>query len=113
MKRLPVLSRAGLQRLLERRSLREVTVVPPASAGFIPFARVAHAKYMVVDGQHSWIGTSNWEKDYFERSRNVGLLIDGQRIGAQLDSFFVSNWDSPYAQLVDPTKSYAEPRIGD
>ena len=68
---------------------------------------------MVVDGQHSWLGTSNWERDYFERSRNVGLLIDSVRIGGQLDSFFLSNWDSPYAQLVDPSKSYEEPRIGE
>jgi phosphatidylserine/phosphatidylglycerophosphate/cardiolipin synthase-like enzyme len=91
----------------------KLLTIPPASVGFIPFARVAHAKYMVVDGQYSWLGTSNWERDYFERSRNVGLLIDSSQIGGQLDSFFLGNWDSPYAQLVDPSKSYEEPRIGE
>ncbi len=91
----------------------KLLTIPPASAGFIPFARVAHAKYLVVDGEHSWLGTGNWERDYFVKSRNVGLLIDSRRIGAQLDRFFLSNWDSPYAQLVDPSRSYEEPRIGE
>jgi phosphatidylserine/phosphatidylglycerophosphate/cardiolipin synthase-like enzyme len=91
----------------------KLLTIPPASTGFIPYARVAHAKYLVVDGERCWLGTSNWERDYFERSRNVGLLMDGKRICGQLDSFFAGNWDSTYAQLVDPSKSYEQPRIGE
>ena len=45
--------------------------VPPWSGGFVPFARVAHAKYMVVDGARAWVGTSNWEGDYFTQSRRA------------------------------------------
>ena len=35
---------------------------------------VLHARYFLVDGAKSWIGTSNWEKDYFYKSRNVGFM---------------------------------------
>jgi len=91
--------------------LVKLITIPPAAAGFIPFARVVHAKYLVVDGEHCWIGTSNWERDYFLRSRNVGLLIDNKPIAARLDRFFLDDWESPYAELVDPSASYQEPRI--
>ena len=80
-----------------------------ASAGFIPFARVAHAKYCVVDGERAWVGTSNWERDYFEKSRNVGLVFGGGPLPARLDAFFEGNWKSPYASTID---SAPAPRIG-
>src|SRR5262249_29633877 len=51
----------------------KLLTLPPASGGFIPYARVAHAKYLVVDGARAWIGTGNWERDYFYDSRNVSL----------------------------------------
>jgi phosphatidylserine/phosphatidylglycerophosphate/cardiolipin synthase-like enzyme len=90
----------------------KLITIPPWSGGFIPYARVAHAKYLVIDGERGWVGTSNWERDYFERSRNVGLILESKRIGAQLDRFFLDGWDSPYAQFVDPAAHYEEPRIG-
>ncbi len=74
-----------------------VLVVPPWSGGDIPFARVAHAKYLVVDEAHAWIGTSNWEGDYFTRSRNVGLVVDGGALPKTLERFFDSGWTSDYA----------------
>jgi phosphatidylserine/phosphatidylglycerophosphate/cardiolipin synthase-like enzyme len=88
-------------------------VIPPWSGGFIPFARVAHAKYLVVDGERLWLGTSNWERDYFHASRNVGVVIEDPLIGAQLDAFFAGNWRSQYAELVDPDRQYTAPRISD
>ena len=84
--------------------------VPPWSGGFVPYARVAHAKYLVVDGERAWIGTSNWERDYFEKSRNVGLIIAGGRLPARLDAFFVDDWKSQYAERVDPRARYTAPR---
>ena len=88
-----------------------ILTIPPAPAGFIPFARVAHAKYCAVDAARGWVGTGNWERDYFEKSRNVGLLFDGGQIPAQLDAFFTSNWNSPYATPFDRAREYAPPRI--
>ena len=88
-------------------------VIPPWSGGFIPFARVAHAKYLVVDGARLWLGTSNWDRDYFHASRNVGVTIDDARLAAALDRFFAGNWRSPYAELVDPSRQYAAPRVSE
>ena len=52
-----------------------IVQVADHSSGQIPFARVIHAKYMVVDRSRSWVGTSNWEGDYFLKSRNVGVFV--------------------------------------
>lgn len=88
-------------------------VIPPWSGGFIPFARVAHAKYVVIDGERFWLGTSNWERDYFYESRNVGVVIEDAALAAQLDAFFAGNWGSRYAELVDPARRYEPPRVSE
>ncbi len=92
--------------------LRMMTI-PQWSGGFIPFARVTHAKYMVVDGRSAWIGTSNWERDYFHASRNVGVVVRSQRIGGVLSRIFEDCWASEYAYAVDPAVDYAPPRISE
>lgn len=91
----------------------KLVTIPPWSGGFIPFARVVHAKYLVIDEDKAWVGTSNWEKDYFLASRNVGLIIEGRGIAATLNGFFLDGWNGPYATAVDPCASYAPPRIGE
>lgn len=74
----------------------------------IPFARVAHNKYMVTD-QHSYIGTSNWSEDYFTNTAGIGLIIsetergwphktDHHLIRDQLQSIFDRDWSSEYAK---------------
>lgn len=103
--------------------LKSLTVVPNIevrmvtfpewSGGFIPFARVVHSKYMTVDGRASWIGTSNWERDYFHESRNVGVTIENAKIAGILERFFASGWESEYAYRVDPAAEYAPPRISE
>ncbi|MBU2692780.1 MAG: hypothetical protein KJ970_17825 [Candidatus Eisenbacteria bacterium] len=102
----------GLQSL---QALPHITVklmtIPEWSGGFIPFARVVHAKYLVVDGRAVWVGTGNWEKDYFYRSRNVGLIIEGESIGRRLDQIFMDNWNGDYVQEVDPCAVYEAPKI--
>lgn len=91
----------------------KLVTIPQASSGFVPYARVVHAKYLVVDGKNAWLGTSNWERDYFFQSRNVGLVLEGGPIPARLDAYFTSNWASAYAHAVDPCAQYEAPRIGD
>jgi phosphatidylserine/phosphatidylglycerophosphate/cardiolipin synthase-like enzyme len=104
----------GLQSLepLPNVEVRLMTI-PQWSGGFVPYARVAHAKYLVVDGRRAWIGTSNWERDYFLASRNVGLILESRSIGAALDRFFLDGWNGPYAKPVDPCGKYQPPRIGE
>jgi phosphatidylserine/phosphatidylglycerophosphate/cardiolipin synthase-like enzyme len=102
----------GLQKLARIRNIAvRLTTIPVWSGGFIPFARVSHAKALVVDGKRGWLGTSNWEKDYFYRSRNVGVLVDDPAIAGELARFFATLWDSSYAVPVDPDATYTPPRI--
>lgn len=96
---------------LDRRVEVRIFTIPQWSRGFIPFARVAHAKYCAVDAVRGWVGTSNWEPDYFYKSRNVGLLLEDGPIPARLDAFFRENWSSPYAAPFDPAREYTPPKI--
>ncbi len=89
-----------------------LVTIPPWSGGFIPYARVIHAKYMVADGERAWIGTSNWDRDYFHASRNVGLVVEGRRVGAILERFFIGGWNGPHTEPVDACATYEEPRVG-
>ena len=74
-----------------------VLTIPPWSGGEIPFARVAHAKYLVVDGRAAWVGTSNWEGDYFLKSRNVAIVAEGGALAPRLARVFDDGWSSPHA----------------
>jgi len=65
--------------------------VAPWSGGEVPFGRVAHAKYMIVDDA-AWIGTSNGEGDYFTKGRNIGVVVDGGPVPTRLSGFFEDNW---------------------
>jgi len=91
----------------------KMITIPESSKKFIPFARVIHSKYMVVDGRASWIGTSNWERDYFHESRNVGITVENEKIAAILARYFATGWESAYAYRVDPAADYAPPRISE
>jgi phosphatidylserine/phosphatidylglycerophosphate/cardiolipin synthase-like enzyme len=103
---------AGVQKLARIPNIFvRLTTIPLWSGGFIPFARVTHAKALVVDGKRGWLGTSNWEKDYFYKSRNVGVIVDDPALAAQLAGFFATLWQSPYATAVDPDATYTPPRI--
>ena len=84
--------------------------IPEHSLGFIPYARVEHAKYLTVDGQAGWIGTSNWSRDYFYSSRNISLMLRGAGAIDQLDAFFATSWDGPFTVTVDPCGEYQPPR---
>ncbi|HSQ34825.1 MAG TPA: phospholipase D-like domain-containing protein [Candidatus Binatia bacterium] len=86
-------------------------VIPQARRGFIPYARVIHSKVMRVDDDVCWVGTSNWGHDYFFKSRNIEVLLRRSEIARVLDEIFLSLWNGPYVQRLDPDKEYAPPRI--
>jgi phosphatidylserine/phosphatidylglycerophosphate/cardiolipin synthase-like enzyme len=103
---------AGLQALARVPHIAiRLTTIPAWSGGFVPFARVTHAKALIVDGARGWLGTSNWEADYFTKSRNVGAIIEDPAIAGQLARFFTTLWTSRYAVPVDPDATYTPPRI--
>jgi phosphatidylserine/phosphatidylglycerophosphate/cardiolipin synthase-like enzyme len=89
----------------------KLVTIPQHSGGHIPFARVIHAKYLVADGRAGWVGTSNWEKSYFHGSRNVGVVVEGEALAAQLEAFHRTLWESPYAYAVDPGAKYTPPDV--
>lgn len=90
-----------------------LVTIPQAEAGFIPFARVIHAKYLTVDGRVAWLGTSNWSWGYFHEGRNVGLIVDGAPFAERLDQLFEALLTSGYATPLDPDAQYPLPRIGE
>ncbi len=74
--------------------------IPKFSGGDIPFARVAHAKYALFDEARAWVGTSNWEGDYFFQSRNVGLFFEHGSVPSDLARVFDDVWSGPYARRI-------------
>ena len=84
--------------------------IPDHSAGFIPFARVEHAKFLTVDRRGAWVGTSNWSRDYFYSSRNISLFFEGAGAAIPLDKFFALGWNSQFAETVDPSGQYEPPK---
>ena len=77
--------------------------IPPAESGEIPFARVHHSKYLVVDGEEGWLGTSNWGHGYFHESRNYGMVFCNGAIPKRLQELFDFDWPRS-TSLVDHRK---------
>jgi len=88
-----------------------ISSIPEYSGGFIPYARVEHCKFMVVDAKTLWLGTSNWSWSYFHNSRNLGLVISSQKVNQTVHDIFQKSWDSPYCQTVDICREYTPPVI--
>jgi phosphatidylserine/phosphatidylglycerophosphate/cardiolipin synthase-like enzyme len=89
-----------------------VITVPEAKEGFIPFARVAHSKYMVVDGKTLWLGTSNWTGGYLDNSRNLELVVREPALAAQARAVHARLWASPLTLPLDPLKDYPPVKKG-
>lgn len=96
-----------LQRLEQIDNIEtKMATISEKSTGFVPYSRTIHSKFMVVDKQNAWIGTSNWSGDYFYQSRNVGIVVEGASFARDLDKSFEHYWNSDYAHAVDPNRSY-------
>lgn len=83
------------------------SVIPEWSGGYIPYARVEHCKYILVDEAAFWLGTSNGEKSYLHTSRNAGLVIRNAAMAERLREIFYKSWDSSYTEEVVPSRFYA------
>lgn len=97
--------------LLPNVQIRIVTL-PPASSGPIPFARVIHSKTMSIDGKLAWVGTSNWSGGYFDKSRNLEIVLRNEKMAQRLAALHEQTWSSPYAQPLDIQKDYPKPNKG-
>ena len=84
----------------------KMMVIPEHSIGFVAYSRTIHSKFLVVDDDKTWLGTSNWSGDYFYNSRNVGIIAVGNKLNSELTQSFERYWNSDYAVVVDPNIEY-------
>jgi phosphatidylserine/phosphatidylglycerophosphate/cardiolipin synthase-like enzyme len=90
-----------------------LSTIPQWSGGFIPFARVEHCKYMVIDKKTLWVGTSNWSKDYFHNSRNVEIVVESEPLAQRMWDLFYFSWNGKYTYPIRVDVDYLPPRIGE
>ena len=83
-----------------------LSTVPEWSGGYIPFARVEHCKYMVVDSLWTWVGSSNWEPGYFHGTRNVAVTLENRGIALEARKIFEASWNAPGNRDVKPGLTY-------
>ncbi|MFA5160945.1 MAG: phospholipase D-like domain-containing protein [Elusimicrobiales bacterium] len=76
----------------------KISSLPQLPAGYIPYARVEHCKYAVIDGAVSVVSTSNWEHDYFYASRDAAVVLLGERPAYILGGIFEKAWNGPYVK---------------
>jgi phosphatidylserine/phosphatidylglycerophosphate/cardiolipin synthase-like enzyme len=84
-----------------------IVSIPNAKSGVIPFARVIHSKYMVIDGEVLWVGTSNWAGGYLDKSRNLELVMRDPKLAAQGKAIHEKLWKSEYAKALDWNQNYS------
>jgi len=91
----------------------KLSTIPEWSGDYIPFSRVEHCKMMIIDDSLSWIGSSNWQRDYFYDSRNIAVVVRNTRINTMLSRIFLKSWDGPYSWKVDPEQEYKPKYYGE
>jgi phosphatidylserine/phosphatidylglycerophosphate/cardiolipin synthase-like enzyme len=84
--------------------------IPRLKNRYIPFARVSHCKFMVADHDKAWLGTTNWEPDYFLSSRNMSVVLEGKSANKKLRELFFNTWNQPFSHPVEPGKQYKRPQ---
>ena len=84
----------------------KMSTVPEWSGGYIPFARVEHCKYMVVDTLMTWVGTDNWEPSYFTGTRNLAVTVKQRAFARQARTIFENSWNASGAAKLDVTTKY-------
>lgn len=66
--------------------------IPLSAEGEIPFARVHHSKYLVIDNTRAWLGTANWSQGYFHSSRNYGMIVRDGKLPKRMTKLFDFDW---------------------
>ncbi|MCK4447970.1 MAG: phospholipase, partial [Candidatus Marinimicrobia bacterium] len=91
----------------------KLSTIPEWTGGYIPFSRVEHCKFMVVDDSITWVGSSNWKRDYFYSSRNIGIIVKNKKINETMKNIFLKSWDGPYSWQVKPEVKYTPKYYGE
>jgi len=91
---------AALKKLADKNITIKGVHFPAYSGGEIPFARLLHSKFLIVDGKTAWVGTDNWAKSYFTNSRGVGVVFSDASLLKSLRAVFSVLWKSEYATAI-------------
>ena len=63
----------------------------------VPYSEVDHAKYIIVDGETTWISTANLTESYFTSCRNYSFTAKNDKLlGGQMLNIFNTMWDGKY-----------------
>ncbi|MGC1550616.1 MAG: phospholipase D-like domain-containing protein, partial [Rhodanobacter sp.] len=84
--------------------------LPPSPQGFIPYARVEHAKYAVADDRSVYIGTGNWEWSYFNNTVDASVFVHGVGPAKTLTQIFEHDWNGPYVTTLSAGGDFTPPR---
>ncbi len=92
---------ADLKQLSQENNITiKMSHIPLYQGHTIAYARVEHAKYMIIDRQICWVGTGNWSNDYFYASRDLTLILNSTTYAKQLESVFQQDWNGPYVSVI-------------
>jgi hypothetical protein len=67
---------------------------------------------MSIDGRLAWVGTSNWAGGYFDKSRNLEVVLRNEKMAQRLAAMHEQAWSSAYAETLDVSKDYPKPNKG-
>jgi phosphatidylserine/phosphatidylglycerophosphate/cardiolipin synthase-like enzyme len=84
--------------------------LPPSPQGFIPYARVEHAKYAIADDRSVYIGTGNWEWSYFNTTVDASVFVQGVGPAKTLTQIFDKDWNGSYVTMIELGKTYTAPK---
>ncbi|MBS1959138.1 MAG: hypothetical protein JST80_06700 [Bdellovibrionales bacterium] len=87
----------------------KISTIPDLATGHVPYSRVNHSKFMVVDDSLLWVGTSNWSKGYFMDTRGIEIVMKRPELAKIALESFIRLWNEPYTEFVDVTKDYPKP----
>jgi phosphatidylserine/phosphatidylglycerophosphate/cardiolipin synthase-like enzyme len=105
----------GMSQLKDLTTVKNIEVrftnIPQYSGGCIPYARLVHSKFMVVDDDKLWVSTSNWSEGYFDATRDVDLVIRRADLNLEGQAIFSKLWDSPYTVTMTAQGTYSKPDV--
>jgi phosphatidylserine/phosphatidylglycerophosphate/cardiolipin synthase-like enzyme len=52
-----------------------------------------HAKTAIIDGKRAIIGSINWSRNAMTKNREIGVIIDNERLAGELEEVFWQDWN--------------------
>ncbi|WP_380183047.1 phospholipase D-like domain-containing protein [Kalamiella sp. sgz302252] len=90
-----LLDKNGLK-LSTPETLAQLQAIPGVTLRVLPFSKLAggiiHAKYILVDGRQSFVGSQNFDWRALEHIQETGLLIGDAAVVTQIAAIFNHDW---------------------